>query len=156
MLCLGKWRVDQRHPSSRRNQPLLPWHCLLLFALLGLLVPISVHAQELGPTTWKWRTFTAEDSPLAPGRVNVLLEDSQGGIWIGTSGGLSLYQVGAGQTFTTENPLLALGWVSVLLEDSQGRIWIGTSEGLSLYQAEAWHAFTAENSLVARARSSIC
>ena len=113
---------------------LLSWCCLLLFALLGLLVPIPAHAQESGPTTWEWRTFTSDNSPLAPGVVSVLLEDSQGRIWIGTDEGLSLYQAGAWQTFTADNSPLAPGWVAVLLEDSQGRMWVGTGEGISMHR----------------------
>jgi hypothetical protein len=111
---------------------LLPWRCLLFFALLGLLVPIPAHAQEPGPTTWEWRTFTSENSPLAPGGVYVLLEDSQGRLWVGTEGGVSLYQAGAWQTFTSENSPLAPSGVSALLEDSQGRIWVRTWDGISV------------------------
>jgi len=56
----------------------------------------------------------------------VLLEDSQGRIWVGTSGGVSLYQAGAWQTFTADTSPLAPGEVTQLLEDSQGRIWVGS------------------------------
>lgn len=63
---------------------MLSWYPLL-FLLCLLLPPIPAYAQEAGPTTWEWRTFTAENSPLAPGDVWEFLEDSQGRIWIGTA-----------------------------------------------------------------------
>jgi ligand-binding sensor domain-containing protein len=106
-----------------------------------------------------WQTFTAENSPLAPGGVTVLLEDSQGRIWVGTDyydsavdtskGGVSVYAVGAWQTFTAEDSLLAPGGVSALLEDTLSRIWVGTSEGVSVYAAGTWQTFTAEDSPLA-------
>ena len=130
-ICLRKRSANQRH-RTRRNYLLPSWCCLLLFALLSLLVPIPAHAQEPGPTTWEWRTFTSDNSPLAPGWVTVLLEDSQGRMWVGTGGGVSLYQAGAWQTFTADNSPLTPHRVTELLEDSQGRMWVGTSGGLCM------------------------
>ena len=92
-----------------------------------------------------WQTFTAENSPLAPGEVRALLEDAQGRMWVATTGGVSVYAAGTWQTFTAENSSLAPGSVNMFLEDSQGRIWVGTSDGLSLYQAGAWQTFTVDN-----------
>ena len=147
-------RTNRKHHPPRRNHPLLSWHPLF-FLLCLLLLPIPAHAQEPGPTTWEWRTFTHENSPLAPGRITEFLEDSQGRIWVGTTEGLSLYKEGDWQTFTAENSPLAPGEVIQVLEDSQGRVWLGTDDwktgigGISLYQEDAWQTFTAENSPLA-------
>jgi ligand-binding sensor domain-containing protein len=145
-------RTDRKHHPPRRNYPLLSWHPLF-FLLCLLLLPIPAYAQEPGPTTWEWRTFTADNSPLAPGGVNQLMEDSQGRIWVGTSyykagaymGSVSLYQSGIWQTFAADNSPLARGWVNVLLEDSQGRIWVRTDEGVSLFQDGAWQTFRVDS-----------
>jgi len=99
-MSFGKREGDQWHRIPRRDYPLLSWNPLFFVLLCLLLLPIPAYAQEPGPTTWEWRTFNSENSPLAPGGVNVLLEDSQGRIWVGTSRGLSLYQAGEWQTFT--------------------------------------------------------
>jgi ligand-binding sensor domain-containing protein len=136
---------------------LLSWYALF-FLLRLFFLPTPAHAQEPGPTTWAWRTFTAENSPLAPGKVNALLEDSQGRIWIETGDGVSLYQDGTWQTFTAEDSPRAPGRFEALLEDSQGRIWIATSYNdgagtpkgsVSLYHDGAWHSFTTDNSPMA-------
>jgi len=83
-------------------------------------------------TAGAWQTFTAEDSPLAPGGVSALLEDTLSRIWVGTSEGVSVYAAGAWQTFTAEDSSLAPSEVSVLLEDSQGHIWVRTWDGISV------------------------
>ena len=161
MRRIRKRRADSKYRIPRCERLLLPWCLLLLCALLGLFVPIPAHAQEPGPTAWEWRTFTADNSPLAPGGVDQLLEDSQSRIWIGTYDGVSLYHEGAWQTFTTENSSLAMGYVTKLLEDSQGRIWVGTGSldpevsGVSLYQAGTWQTFTADNSQLAAGQVTV-
>ena len=59
--------------------------------------------------------------------MNVLsiLEDSHGNIWIGTNGGVSMYD---GETFThfTQKEGLSNNAVFSILEDSHGNIWFGT------------------------------
>jgi ligand-binding sensor domain-containing protein len=141
-------RTDRKHHTPRRNHPLLSWYALF-FLLCLLFLPMPAHAQQPGPTTWEWRTFTADNSPLAPGMVQQLVEDSRGRIWIGTDEGISLYQAGTWQTFTADNSPLALGGVQELLEDAQGRIWVGTAGGVSVYAQSAWQTFTADNSPLA-------
>jgi hypothetical protein len=86
-------RTGRKHHSPRRNYPLLSWYALF-FLLCFLLLPIPTYAQEPGPTTWEWRTFTAANSPLAPGGVWQLLEGSQGRMWVRTSCGVSVRRPG--------------------------------------------------------------
>jgi len=148
-------RADSKYRTSRRNRLLLPWCLLLLCALLGLFVPTPAYAQEPGPTAWEWHTFTTDNSPLAPGGVNVLLKDAQDRIWIGTGGGVSVYAAAGWQTFTADNSPLTPGEVYTFLDDSQGRIWVGTGGGVSLYQAGAWQIFTADNSPLAPGNVSV-
>jgi hypothetical protein len=120
---ISKPRANRKHHTPRRNHPSLSWN-LLLFVLLCLLLPIPTHAQEPSPTTWGWHAFTSDNSPLAPGSVSALLEDSQGRIWVGTDEGLSLYQEGARQTLTlyaSPIPRLypcgpPLGWVVYVVQ----------------------------------------
>ena len=148
---MGNWKrkVERTYRIPRHNHWLLFWN-LSFFLLCLLSLPIPAHAQEPGPTTWEWRTFTEDNSPLAQGWVSQLLEDAQGRIWVGTyGGGVSVYAQGAWQSFTADTSPLAQGWVSQLLEDAQGRIWVGTSGGVSVYAQGAWQSFTADSSLLA-------
>jgi signal transduction histidine kinase/ligand-binding sensor domain-containing protein/DNA-binding response OmpR family regulator len=63
--------------------------------------------------------------------INVLLEDHQGNLWIGTSAGLYRRDVNSGK-FTNYQPdpqdptSLSNGQVQAIYEDRQGTLWIGT------------------------------
>jgi serine phosphatase RsbU (regulator of sigma subunit)/streptogramin lyase len=76
---------------------------------------------------------------LFSSQIISLLEDRTGRIWIGTSGGISIYN---GFTFSnlTEGEGFGESGVLDFLEDSQGNIWFGTSgEGLIFFNG---HEFT--------------
>jgi signal transduction histidine kinase len=60
--------------------------------------------------------------------VVALLEDSQGQLWAGTSGGLSVYRNGAFASFTEKNGLPS-DHIRALYEDRDGVLWIGTYDG---------------------------
>ena len=77
------------------------------------------------------KTYSTEDG-LAGAVVTSLLQDSQGGVWIGTTSGVSHFDGKQFASFTVNNGLSA-GLVTALVEDSTGRIWIGTSEGITIY-----------------------
>lgn len=73
---------------------------------------------------------------LSQNIVNSIMQDSYGFLWIGTDGGLNMYD---GYTFTvyTHNPAdsnsLFSNKVLALLESKDGTIWIGTSNGLNRF-----------------------
>ena len=77
---------------------------------------------------------TLSPVPQIPGskrsRVNALLEDQVGYVWVGTSGGGVYYaQTNSGwQPLTSEGPL-SYSPVTVLYEDGEGSVWIGTQGG---------------------------
>jgi len=78
-----------------------------------------------------WQTSTA-NSGLRDNYVTALLEDRNGGVWIGTyGGGVSRYFEGTWQTFSTESGSLGDNDVTdeLLLEDRAGGVWVGTYEG---------------------------
>lgn len=91
---------------------------------------------------YQFVNYAADDndgSSLSDDWVNALFEDSQQGLWVGTSNGLSRllpnergfrqydYQ-------SDSNNSIAGSSSHYITEDSQGRIWVGTSQGLSLYR----------------------
>ena len=68
------------------------------------------------------------------GPVNVLFEDREGALWIGTAGGgLVRLQNGQFSTFTTRDGLPS-DTVLALVEDTEGRLWIGTEAGLGFWK----------------------
>ena len=69
--------------------------------------------------------------------ITAILEDSQKRIWVGTEGGLHLYQKET-EDFRHFGKVhgnlktLSSNMINCLLEDRRGRLWIGTSNGLNL------------------------
>lgn len=96
---------------------------LLFFVLLAKLLP----AQE--PMLY-FETLTVNDG-LSHNKVNCILQDRQGFVWIGTDDGLNRYD---GKRFTqfhrrSDSASLSGNIVTDLFEDRGGRIWIATSDG---------------------------
>src|SRR6266496_1569866 len=75
-----------------------------------------------------YRRITTEDG-LAGNNVQTIIPSKQGGVWIGTLGGLSYLSNDHFTNYTTKNGLSADPVVS-LYEDPEGTLWIGT-DGLA-------------------------
>jgi ligand-binding sensor domain-containing protein len=86
-----------------------------------------------------WITYSADDSGLADGFINIIAFDKQGCAWVGTEHGVSVFDW---ETWTT----YAVGDVKAIAFDEQGRAWIGTEHGISVFDGGAWTAYTADNS----------
>ena len=82
----------------------------------------------------KLRRFTAEQFGLSANGILALTADSQGNIWMGTSGGGVLRY--DGQTFQSIRlgPSALENKVEAVLCDRRGRLWFGTRAGLVAYQ----------------------
>jgi ligand-binding sensor domain-containing protein/signal transduction histidine kinase len=65
------------------------------------------------------------------GRVNVITQDSQGKIWLGTSTGLMTKSLDNGEITQFDAPPEMEGiTISAIEEDKQGTLWVGALEGL--------------------------
>ena len=80
------------------------------------------------------RRFTAEQFGLSANSILALTADSQGNIWMGTSGGGALRY--DGQTFQSIRlgPSALENKVEAVLCDRRGQLWFGTRAGLVSYQ----------------------
>ena len=78
--------------------------------------------------------FTAEQFGMSANGILALTADSQGNIWMGTSGGGALRY--DGQTFQSIRlgPSALENKVEAVLCDRRGRLWFGTRAGLVAYQ----------------------
>ena len=93
-------------------------------------------------------TFThfTEKEGLSNNWVWSILEDSNGNLWFGTNGGVSMYD---GKIFThfTTNEGLSGNQVRSILEDRHGNLWFATRNGVSKYNGETFTHFTTKEGL---------
>jgi ligand-binding sensor domain-containing protein len=80
--------------------------------------------------------FTTRDG-LAADRINALVEDEDGAIWIGTQRGLNRYDGHRFTAFTQESGL-ANSIVSALLRTRDGALWVATEGGVSRYDGDSF------------------
>src|SRR6056297_174570 len=84
---------------------------------------------------------------MASSFVRSVLEDQNGNIWMGTRGGVSVFD---GESFThfSENEGLSNNLVRAILEDQNGNIWLGTGGGgVSVYNGESFIHYTEKEGL---------
>ena len=87
----------------------------------------------------KITAYRTEDG-LPSNQIRTILCDRQGGLWVGTVGGLSRFQEGKFTNFSTQDGL-ANNRVMALLEDTEGVLWVSTRGGLSRFQAGKFFNF---------------
>jgi signal transduction histidine kinase/ligand-binding sensor domain-containing protein/CheY-like chemotaxis protein len=109
--------------------------------------------QRFDPTTKQFTIYrhSPEDrQSLSNNRVNAILEDRQGRLWIGTDNGLNLLDRSRG-TFTSWNTGDGLpdNAIRSILEDGRGDLWLGTHNGLSRFdpQTKSFRNYTESNGL---------
>src|SRR6056297_181661 len=84
---------------------------------------------------------------MASSFVRSVLEDQSGNIWLGTRGGVSVYN---GESFThyTETEGLSNNFVASIIEDQSGNIWVGTEGGgVSVFDGEHFTHYTVNEGL---------
>ncbi len=81
------------------------------------------------PPGQQWKTFSKADG-LGGYYVHVVKFDSAGRLWIGSDGGLTVYDHGRWTTYTTAQGLLDNNVFSLAFGEN-GVVWVGTWRGLS-------------------------
>ncbi|NIT57188.1 MAG: histidine kinase, partial [Aliifodinibius sp.] len=90
--------------------------------------------------------FITTSNGLPFHNVDSILEDRDGIIWLGGSGGVAKF---LGRPFTTYKKADGLGSNNVrpILRDKQGFLWVGTFDGLSRFNGKKWYNFTTKDGL---------
>lgn len=84
---------------------------------------------------YEFKTFIFDENDpksLSNNRVNVIYQDHEQQIWVGTANGLNLYHKD-NETFTPIDILEIKGgrnYISSIVEDQEGNIWVGTFAGI--------------------------
>ncbi len=72
--------------------------------------------------------FTYYNSELVSGRIHSIVEAPDGKIWIGTEGGISIFNITAWSSIISGLPDLFI--TSIAFDKEDGSAWIGTKKGL--------------------------
>lgn len=91
---------------------------------------------------------------LPGARIQALLADRDGGLWIGTNQGLARLVAGKLQLFPTGDPLNSVSVLS-LVEDHEGNLWVGTeTNGLHILRDRRFFTFDMREGLASDATTT--
>lgn len=111
---------------------------LLGFVTAAVLLtqPFTVNASESTDDFGDYVvTIYNEQNGLPTGEANVVMQTSDGYIWIGSYGGLIRYDGTRFRNYSEEKEGITSSSVRSLFEDSKGRLWIGTNDaGVFVYE----------------------
>jgi len=80
-------------------------------------------------------------------RIQALIADHSGSLWIGTNSGLVRYSAGKLEKFPVTDPL-ATASILAILEDREGNLWVGTeSTGLQILRDQRFRTLTGRDGL---------
>jgi ligand-binding sensor domain-containing protein len=96
-------------------------------------------ACRLPDATWE---NTDETTGLPSGRVNCLLERTEGELWIGTERGLAVWRAATRHIEVLPGPLSGER-VLCLTKTPDGSVWVGTPKGLVRHDGRTWETITA-------------
>lgn len=94
-----------------------------------------------------WQVWDMDNSPLPSTTVKALVEDGQGGLWVGTDWGLCHFDgEDTWEVYQQTEGGLPGNDINALARDGQGRIWVATTAGLVVKDGALWTAYTTTNS----------
>ena len=94
-------------------------------------------------------------SELPGNKIQKLLADREGALWIGTNGGLARWADGKVQRLPVTDPLASAS-VLTLMEDREGNIWAGTeADGLHILRDQRFRTIGAREGLTSDATTTI-
>jgi ligand-binding sensor domain-containing protein len=113
----------------------------LVPALIGASFFFAAHAQQ------PWTIYNTSNSILPDNQVLVAAVDPANNKWVGTPGGLAIYDNISWAVYTSSNSGLPDNDVRSIAFDSTGNVWIGTfTGGLAKYNGNTWTVYNTANS----------
>ena len=118
------------------KKPISAWTWLFVFVIVtAMLMPFTVKATEKTDEFGDYvATVYNEQNGLPTGEANVVIQTSDGYIWIGSYGGLIRYDGTNFVNYSIEENGITSSSIRALFEDSKGRLFIGTNDaGVFVY-----------------------
>ena len=119
------------------KKPISAWTWLFVFVIVtAMLMPFTVKATEKTDEFGDYvATVYNEQNGLPTGEANVVIQTSDGYIWIGSYGGLIRYDGTNFVNYSIEENGITSSSIRALFEDSKGRLFIGTNDaGVFVYE----------------------
>lgn len=119
------------------KKPISAWTWLFAFVIVTvMLMPFTVKATEKTDEFGDYvATVYNEQNGLPTGEANVVIQTSDGYIWIGSYGGLIRYDGTNFVNYSIEENGITSSSIRSLFEDSKGRLFIGTNDaGVFVYE----------------------
>jgi signal transduction histidine kinase/ligand-binding sensor domain-containing protein len=92
---------------------------------------------------------------LPGSRVQALMADREGGLWMGTNGGLARWDAGRLEALPATDPLSRAS-VLTLMEDREGDVWVGTeTDGLDVLRDARFRTLDARAGLTSDATTAV-
>ncbi|MDR2009041.1 MAG: T9SS type A sorting domain-containing protein [Bacteroidales bacterium] len=88
--------------------------------------------------------YNSSNSGLPSNSVRSITTDKAGKTWVGTSGGLAVFDGNDWVVYTYNNSGLPSNYVSALAIDLDSNIWIGTYNGVAKFNGTDWEVYTNE------------
>ena len=106
-------------------------------------------SNNTGPKVFRDGKFLLPDEPLQHfnNRVNAIIRDRAGSLWMGNDQGLFRYRDSQLTSFQTKTGLKLRGEVRAIVEDHAGTIWVGTDAVLCRFRNEDLACFGSEDVL---------
>ena len=102
---------------------------------LWALVPYQGVWRRDGAT---WTTFSENNTTLPNHQVGVIEPDTAGGVWVGTSQGLTHISDTGSATYSVAAGDLGSDWIRGLAHDRYGALWVLTDSGLVRHDGLSW------------------
>ncbi len=112
----------------------------LLLYLMSLYHAFGILSQQ-----YNFQNFSF-DQGLTQSQIQALCQDKRGILWIGTTGGLFVFDGISFKNFTGENGL-TVNNITSLYEHVSGDIWIGTNKGVFVYNGKSFELPDSANGL---------
>jgi ligand-binding sensor domain-containing protein len=115
----------------------------------------SIGVTVFNPSTSKFKQYSEKDG-LSSNRINSILEDDKGKIWLATANGITTYENGKFSILATPISSGNLNFIKAgsnvygnldnnincILQDSKGNLWFGYQKGIYKFDGKKYSHFT--------------
>ncbi|HYG49559.1 MAG TPA: two-component regulator propeller domain-containing protein, partial [Flavobacteriales bacterium] len=114
---------------------------------IWLFTALPVFAQQFIKKTGEhnFHNYSVRDG-LVNSVVENVMQDSRGNLWVGTHGGLSIFNGTSFENFTTTEGL-PNNYISWVTEGPDGRMWLATHNGTCVYDGKKFITYNIKNGL---------